>query len=424
MKIKTILVAFSLIAIQMNVFAQKGELSSAKSNYEKFVQLKDAGSLALAMPSIKSAKTSIDKASVNEKTANDPAVWTYKALIYADLAIQDSTESSAKTLEEAKVAYKKAIDIELEANKISTVTKTSGDMTINGSENKNIQYNSNIQSSIIVKNQFLKRVEELFAQYELNKGVKAYQSQNFKDAYAAFSNSLNYRPGDTTITYYAGLSAINAQNYPAAIERYKALLNTNFSANNQLALDLSRIYAIQKDTLMAIETAGIYAQKFNDSQLATQEIELSLMSGKEKQILSKISQQSAKDPKNKLYHFYLGIAYATLKDYKNSEASYQNALVIDPNYEDAILNLSSTILNNGIDMYNTANKLPSNKQKEYDAMMVKAQAEFERAYPLLQRAVTINPKSVNAWENLKTYYIIKRNQAKVDEIKKTIDGLQ
>lgn len=390
MKIKTILVAFSLIAIQMNVFAQKGELSSAKSNYEKFVQLKDAGSLALAMPSLKSAKTSIEKASVHEKTMNDPAVWAYKALIYADMAIQDSAEAAVTSRTAAEAAYQKAVELDTQG-----LNKTQ-----------------------------LQRVNELFAQLELNKGVKAYQSQNFKDAFTAFNNSLNYRPGDTTITYYAGLSAINSKDYPAAIEKYKTLLTTNFSANNQIALDLSRLYAAQNDTLKAIETAGIYAEKFNDSQLATQEIELSLMSGKEKQIISKITQQAAKDPKNKLYQFYLGIAYATLKDYKNSEAAYQNALAIDPNYEDAILNLSSTVLNNGIDIYNTANKLPSNKQKEYDAMMIKAQAEFDRALPLLQRSTVINPKSINAWENLKTYYVIKRNQAKVDEIKKTIEGLQ
>ncbi len=390
MKIKTILVAFSLIAIQMNVFAQKGELSSAKSNYEKFVQLKDAGSLALAMPSLKSAKTSIEKASVHEKTMNDPAVWAYKALIYADMAIQDSAEAAVTSRTAAEAAYQKAVELDTQG-----LNKTQ-----------------------------LQRVNELFAQLELNKGVKAYQSQNFKDAFTAFNNSLNYRPGDTTITYYAGLSAINSKDYPAAIEKYKTLLTTNFSANNQIALDLSRLYAAQNDTLKAIETAGIYAEKFNDSQLATQEIELSLMSGKEKQIISKITQQAAKEPTNKLYQFYLGIAYATLKDYKNSEAAYQNALAIDPNYEDAILNLSSTVLNNGIDIYNTANKLPSNKQKEYDAMMIKAQAEFDRALPLLQRSTVINPKSINAWENLKTYYVIKRNQAKVDEIKKTIEGLQ
>lgn len=391
MKIKSILMAVSLSIMGLAVFAQKSELNSAKNNYEKFVQLKDAGSLPLAMPSIKSAKTAIDKAAVNEKTLNDPAVWAYKSLIYADLALTDTanTPASEKIMEEAKSAYQKATEIDADgANKTLLI-----------------------------------RANDLFAQQELNKGVKAYQSRRFEDAYNSFNKSLIYKPGDTTITYYAGLAAINFQNYPAAITKYESLLETNFSANKEIALDLSRIYAIQKDTTKALGIASKYAAKYNDGALATWEIELSLMTGKEKQIISKITEQIARDPKNRVHHFYLGIAYGAIKDYKKSEEAYIKALEIDPKFEDASLNLSSTILNQGIDLYNTANSLPPNKQKEYDAGIKQANVEFERALPYLIRTTEINPKSRNAWENLKTYYIIKRNQAKVDEINKLISEL-
>ncbi len=90
----------------------------------------------------------------------------------------------------------------------------------------------------------------IFSQYELNQGVRAYQTSNFADAYTSFSNALNYRPGDTTITYYAGLSAINSKNYEAGIKSYEALTKTNFSANNQIYLDLSRLYSMKGDTII------------------------------------------------------------------------------------------------------------------------------------------------------------------------------
>src|SRR5690606_15680364 len=106
-----------------------------------------------------------------------------------------------------------------------------------------------------------------------------------------------------------------------------------------------------------------------------------------------------------------------------AEEAYKKAVAIDPEFADATLNLGGLILNNGIELYNTANKLPQNKQKEYDAMMKKAQAEFDRALPYLQKATELSPKSAMAWENLRAYYQAKRNQAKVDEINKTLKSL-
>ena len=43
MKIKSFLTFIAFLAIQTAVLAQKWVLNSAKTNYEKYVQLKDAG---------------------------------------------------------------------------------------------------------------------------------------------------------------------------------------------------------------------------------------------------------------------------------------------------------------------------------------------------------------------------------------------
>ena len=392
MKIKSFILAFTLVGASLAGFAQKGELSSAKSNYEKYAQLRDANSAALGLANLKTAKASVDKAVAHEKTMNDPAAWTYKALIYSELAILDSVPATSKPfLTEASAALAKAKELDK-----SGANKASFD-----------------------------KVGANLAQYDLNIGVKAYQAGKFEEAYASFNNSLNFRPGDTTITYYAGLSAINAKNYKAGIQKYEDLIKSNFSANKQVYLDLSRLYMMQNDTAKAIKYAADGAAKFpNDAALATQEIELSLMAGKQKEVISKIEAQVQKDPKNKLLPFYLGIAYNASNDIEKAMAAYKQALAIDPEFGDANLNLGGLYLNNGIENYNAANKLPQNKQKEYDTMMKKANSQFDTALPYLQKAVELNPKSKIALDNLKTYYIIKKNQAKVDEITKKISALQ
>ncbi|MGB4400464.1 MAG: tetratricopeptide repeat protein [Daejeonella sp.] len=391
MKIKSFILAAVFTASSVLVYAQKGEVANAKKNYDSFISLKEANSMALAMPSLKTAKASVDKAVLNDKTASDPTAWTYKALIYAEMALMDSVLTTSKPLMvESQSAFKKAAELDKDgANKANLEHLTSA----------------------------------LYSQYELNQGVRAYQSSNFADAYTSFTNALSYRPGDTTITYYAGLSAINSKNYDAGIKNYEELIKTNYSVNNQIYLDLSRLYSMKGDTARAISIAGEGALKYNDAALATQEIELSLMSGKQKEVISKIAEQAQKDPKNKLYPYYLGIAYSTIGDAAKAEESYLKAIAIDPSYADANINIGGVMLNKGIALYNEANKLPPTQQKEYDAAMKKASAEFDKAFPYLQKASELDPKSKIALENLKTYYLVKKDNAKVEELSKKIEAL-
>ncbi|MCX6166797.1 MAG: tetratricopeptide repeat protein [Sphingobacteriales bacterium] len=388
---KSLVFAFAFLGCAYSASAQKGELITAKTNYEKYIALKDAGSLTLAGPSLTIAKTSIDKAALNEKTAIDASTWAYKALIYANLALNEADAATAEALiKSAGDDFSKAVEMDTDKKNANLITAGN----------------------------------DAFAQFQLNKGVKAFQAQDFKQAYTAFEQSLIYRPADTLLTYYSGLAAINAVDYTSAIKRYEELLTTDYSANREIALDLSKLYSMQKDTVNAIRIASVYATKFNDQALATQEIELSLMSGKQKQVIERILAQITLDPKNKLEHFYLGIAYDALKEFKKAEDAYKKAIDLDANYFDATLNLGSGILNNGIDLYNKANTLPANKQKEYDAAMKAAFVEFDRAFPYLDKAVKIDPKSLNALQNLKTYYVIKKNTAKVAELTKQITALQ
>jgi tetratricopeptide (TPR) repeat protein len=391
MKIKSFILAAVLSASSLMVFAQKGEVSSARTNYEKFLGLKDANSMLLAIPNLKTAKASIDKAVVHAKTMEDPTAWTYKALIYGEMALLDTVPETSKPLiEEAKAAHKKASELD------------------KAGENKANLENAN---------------GSLFSQYELNQGVIAYQTNNFADAYTAFNNALNFRPGDTIITYYAGLSAINAQNYKAGIQSYESLIKTNFSGNNQIYMDLSRLYTMEGDTARAIAVASEGATKFNDSQLATQEIELSLMSGKQKEVITRISEQAQKDPQNKLYPYYLGIAYSTIGESSKAEEAYLTALKIDPDFADANTNIGGILLNKGINLFNKANQLPQNQQKEYEAMVKLGEEELDKALPYLVKSSELDPKSRIALENLKTYYVIKKNQEKVTEISAKLENL-
>jgi tetratricopeptide (TPR) repeat protein len=103
---------------------------------------------------------------------------------------------------------------------------------------------------------------------------------------------------------------------------------------------------------------------------------------------------------------------------------YRKAVEIDPNYFDANLNLGYILLNPGITLFNAANKLPTNKQKEYDDDMAKATKFFEIAKPVLLKTVELNPNSVDALTNLKTYYLGTKNTAEATAVQKKITALK
>src|SRR5690606_5210370 len=390
MKIKSILLGALVLTASVAV-SQTSNLRKAKASYDKFNEVKAIGNASLGASDLNAAKEALEKATEHEKTKDLAETWTYYALVNADLALLDSAGGADGYIQKAVEAREKAVSLDTE---------------------KENEQNLNILNSIL-------------AQHELNKGVKAWDSQDFPNAYEAFNKGLNYLPGDTTLLYYSGLAAVNSQQYDKALEQYVKLVPIDsFSNNKQIILDVSRLYLMQGDTANAIKYAELGAQKYpTDNELATQNIELNLMAGNEEKIIGTINDQVAKDPQNKNLHYYLGIAYSSINDMEKAEAAYKKALEIDPNYLEANINLGGLILNKGIDHFNKTNNA-SLPQAEYDAEIKKAYEIFDTALPYLEKAVEVDGKSALALANLKKYYEIKEDTAKVDELQARIDALQ
>lgn len=414
MKIKFLMVGL-LGLVSATTFAQKGELNNAQSEYDKYQGLRSAQP-ALSMPSLNNAKTAIDKAAANQKTANLPQTYALKAAIYGSFAELDSVATTSMPLfNTAQEALKKAKELD-----------TKG-------ETKKLIDDANIT----------------LAQYQLKKGVKEYQSGKFDLAYKSFDFYRTVMPEDTNAILYTGLAAINSKNYPAAIANYNKLVTTKYSGNERVYGDLASIYLTTKDTTAALKAIADGLVKYpSNADLRRTEIEISLQTGKQKEVLDKIQSAIANDSKNKNLYYYAGLVYsqtaddaakqlATTKDaaaktklqaqrtenLQKSVDMYKKALEIDPNYFDANLNMGYVIIAPAIDDYNAANKLPANKQKEYDAAIARANAQFDKAKPYLLKAVELNPKSPDALNNLMTYYRGKKDDANATKIKAQLDAL-
>src|SRR5690554_3323421 len=126
MKIKSLLL-LAAIFYSIGVFAQAGELRRGVASYEKFNQVKQIGTPALGMKDLEAAKTSLEKASANDRTSNLSQTWAYLALVYSDYALIDKTPAAADYKQKAIDALAKAKAAEGSAEQeqnLATVSST------------------------------------------------------------------------------------------------------------------------------------------------------------------------------------------------------------------------------------------------------------------------------------------------------------
>jgi len=385
---KTILLSL-LVAAGTTVLAQTSNLRKAKASLQKFEELKAAGSAELGRSILKDARESIDKALAHDKTKNNPETWTIHALISANYATLDSSAEDAAAAEEA---IKKGKELDA-ANKFA--------------DNLNV-------------------ADQMLGQFNFNQGVAAWEKQDFSAAYDAFDQALAFLPGDTTLTYYAGLAAIQLKDYPKAIDKYKALVpNTEFSARRTVVIDLPKLYLSDHDTIAAIEYAAIAASEYpEDDDAVIQNIELNLIVGNETKMIAEIEGQIAKDPNNASLFYYLGIAQFAANNADNALEAYRKAVAIDPNYADANKNISAIIINGIRDELNALNEDKSVSNNDYNTKLAELKERIKEALPYLQKVVEVNPQDLDALRSLKGYYDFLQDEENSKEVQARIDAVQ
>ncbi len=375
-------------------YAQKSEISSAKNNYALFeLSLQTKATIKKQLEPLNLAKASIDKAVAHDKTKNLAEAWAYRGLIYSAISVTDTlnrnnSESAFKAAQES-IAQAKTLDKD-------------------GKEKNNIT-NAERNLSIVMQ----------------NRGVSAFNKKDYKDAYNSFKYIADVMPEDSTFNMYTAIAANNAQLPDEAIKYYGKTINLNPN-NPALYQELSRIYLSKADTATALKTLEDGRVKHPDYlPLIFDELNVYLNRGQVASQIQKVEAALAKDPKNKTLHFVSGIAYSANKQAEKAEAAYKKALEIDPNYTDAIYNLSIIYIDKANVFINEANKLPSNKASDakYNALRAKFDSELKKALPLLEKARELNPKDANVVTTLREVYTKLNMMDKAAQMKKALSEL-
>jgi tetratricopeptide (TPR) repeat protein len=368
------LVAMVLLLSSTAAFAQKNKVTSTW-NY-------------LRSGELDKAKEAIELAAGNAESAAMGKTWLYRAMVYQEISKSEKFKNlSDNPLGIAAESLKKCKEID-------TKNKMGNEITV---------------QSAVLEGQLY------------NQGVAAYQAKDFGGAIKSFENLMNFSPAmktDTNVVFNTALSAMQGKDYANAKKYYNVLLDNNYKKAN-IYQSLSDIYRSEKDTAAAIDILdkGI-AQFPGNVSLVIEQLNIYLSKGDQKGALAKLSKASELDPDNASIYFAQGAAFDNLKNYAEAEKSYKKAIEKNGSYFDAYYNLGAMYFNQAAELVNVANKIPLNKQKEFEAAESNYKTKFNQARPVLEKALELSPKDENTLYSLQQLYFRVGENEKSMEMKK------
>ena len=391
---KLILLIAIVIATVGGTYAQRAKVTSAQS-------LKNAGKMMEAVAAINEA---VDQS--NPKAAKSYAwakAWEVRGEIYR--AVYNSKDANVKKLSEdpLKIAfesYKKATELDPRGINLAKINFTL--LTTDYTDQAVNEFNG----------------EKYDKAFESFKAILAIQDLPFmKEA----SQSV-----DTGIIYNAGLAAYNAEMYDDAIKYFREVAKYDFNGADTYEL-IVKTHLIKADTAQAISTLEEGFNKYPDSSnLLSILINLNLSKGNDDQARKFLEVAIKQDPTNPSYYFVQGDLFDRLGDEESSIKAYLKAIETDPNYYDPYYNLGVIYYNRGVKQYDIANTVPTSQVDKYEIEKNKADDEFKKALPYMEKAAQANPSEPVYPLSLETlkilYYRLKMND-KYDEVVKKLEAL-
>jgi tetratricopeptide (TPR) repeat protein len=392
MKKTTILLA-TMLAITTIVHAQKANFTSAWSNLNRGY--------------LDKAKNFIDLAIQDPDTKTWAKTWKCRGDIY--LNIQFSKDENYKKLDSNAVMI--AYDSYQKASELDTKH----------------EYTDDINASLV-------RCGDAF----YNKGAAYFGASKYVDAMNCFAKTveINSMAGnaDSLATFNAGVSAMNAKLYDKAKEYFTKDMKINYK-NPALFYDLANIYKEEKNIPKALEIVKkgriIYA---DNTSLMVEEVNLYLAGGKMKEtkgLLDTLIKINPNDPK--LYFAFGGAYEAYANDttksqadrdtsFNNAAKSYKKAIDLKPDYFDAVYEIGALYFNDGIRLYQEADKMVNDMDK-YNVMKTKFEQRWKDALPYLEKAQQLNPNDKQTLISLKQLYARTSQMDKLKAVNEKLKSL-
>lgn len=364
------------------------------------------------------AKEMIDLCVTTEKIMTDGKAWYYRGLIYASL---DTSKNEAyKAL--APDALKTSIESFAKADQLQT--KAGSDYFLPPDATNPMP---------VTKTQQCTNLANIY----LQEGIDRVQNDEYEASVGAmdkcisvFEGTLTQYDNDTLAYFVMCLAASSAEMYDKIEPAVKKYYEKGGKSKDAYIV-LYQVYTGPKEDKEKALAVVRDARKALPDNTDFPRMEIGLLIDLERIEEAKdgLEQAVAANPDDKILRFYLGYTYGQLKDYKNAEKQYTEALRIDPAYFEAAYYLAQIYLTEVDNLTKEINNLgisdADNKRKPqlYQAR-VKA---CETAIPYLERAEKMKAPTtesqIELLEKLQMLYYYVADDAKEKVVRAKLKAL-
>ncbi|MCL6275406.1 tetratricopeptide repeat protein [Muricauda sp. 2012CJ35-5] len=402
MKAKVLLII--ALGVSTFGFSQKNEIKAAEKAFK-------AGDAESAKASLESAASLIDNA--------DPRMqaqyYAIKGNVYSDLAKKGNNDAFQPAID----AYNKVISVEEASGKEKYTTVAAQGLA---------QITADIVNAAVADNgnkDFEAAADKLYMGYQLS-------------------------PTDTLYLYYAASSAVNGQHYDKALSFYNELKDLGYDGSGvtytavnaqtgevetmdkttrdlyvkagthkdpkddktpskkaEIVKNIALIYQQLGDNEKALAAyADARAVDANDVNLVLGEANLYYAMGQKDKFKELMGQASDMAPDNADLLYNIGVINMEQGNLEDARAAYKKTLAVDPGYINAILNLSTTYVNEGNGLIDEMNSLGSSRTDiaRYDELKQQKDDLFLEGAKILEDALNSNPDNQSVLTQLKNIY--------------------
>jgi tetratricopeptide (TPR) repeat protein len=305
----------------------------------------------------------------------------------------------------------------------------------------------------------------------INNASTAFNNKDFSVAAAGFEKLYSLSPQDTIRLYYAAASALNANDYPTALNHYVKLMELGYtgiqteyvateketgeekvygnknlrdievkgglvinpvdrkskSNRPQIVSNVALLYTTQDKIDEAIKTISL-ARELNpdDVELIKTEANLYIKKDDIASFKRLIDEAITRQPDNFELYYNAGLAEKDLKNDASAENYFKKALELKPDYADALSSMADIYINKGNALNDEMNKLGNTKADniKYDQLKEEKSKLYTTAAGYLEEVIKITPNDVKILEVLKNIYGSLDEVEKFKAIKTKIESLE
>jgi tetratricopeptide (TPR) repeat protein len=260
----------------------------------------------------------------------------------------------------------------------------------------------------------------------INKGIEAYNAQDFAIAYKYFDKSVEASQMpifggaiDTALIFNAGLMAQRSSDWDNAIRYYEQSVIYGYGEGDTYAL-LAESYKAKGDIEAYLNSLKIGFEKYPSNQgLLGYIINYYILEAENTDEAFKYLELAIeKDPTNAHFYSAKGHLYDKMNKKEEAKVNYNKAIELKPDFFEAYYNLGVIYFNEAVALTEDANQIKDNKK--YEEAKTIADKKFVESLPYIEKAFELHPEDkfiANTLKNL--YYRLKMNDKYEELLKKT-----